>query len=72
MSYFEERFQQIYEKFLFSLKIYSYDSSRREACYQDCLGEMDSLFCAMIPMTDLLKSFWTARILFNVKSKKPI
>ena len=39
MSYFEERFQQIYEKFLFSLKIYSYDSSRREACYQDCLGE---------------------------------
>lgn len=44
MNYFEQRFQQIYEKFLFSLKIYHTNPAHCETCYRDCLNEMDSLF----------------------------
>lgn len=44
MNYFEQRFQQIYEKFLFSLKIYHTNPTHCETCYRDCLNEMDSLF----------------------------
>lgn len=57
MNYFEKRFQQIYEKFLFSLKIYHGNPTHCETCYRDCLNEMDSLFYAMILMTSLLNSF---------------
>ncbi|MCC3168256.1 TetR family transcriptional regulator [Streptococcus sanguinis] len=70
MSYFEERFQQIYEKFLFSLKIYSYDSSRREACYQDCLGEMDSLFLRHDTHDRFAKKLLDCKNTFQRKVKK--
>lgn len=44
MNYSEQRFKQIYEKFLFSLKIHHANPTHCEACYRDCLNEMDSLF----------------------------
>ncbi|MDW7798751.1 TetR family transcriptional regulator [Streptococcus canis] len=44
MTYFEQRFQHIYDNFLFSLRIYHHHPKQCKACYQDCLKQMDSLF----------------------------
>ena len=44
MRYFENRFEGILERFRFSLRMYREDKAHCEQCYQESLGEMESLF----------------------------
>lgn len=70
MNYFEKRFQQIYEKFLFSLKIYHTSSAHCETCYRDCLNEMDSLFLRHDTHNSFAKRLMNCKNTFQRKAKK--
>ena len=70
MNYFEQRFQQIYEKFLFSLKIYHTSSAHCETCYRDCLNEMDSLFLRHDTHDQFAKQLLNCKKIFQFKVKK--
>ena len=70
MNYFEKRFQQIYEKFLFSLKIYHTSSAHCETCYRDCLNEMDGLFLRHDTHDSFAKRLMNCKNTFQRKVKK--
>lgn len=70
MTYFEERFQRIYEKFLFSLKIYRHNPSQCEECYRGCLKEMDSLFLRHDTHDRFAKKLMDCKNTFQRKLKK--
>ena len=70
MTYFEERFQRIYEKFLFSLRIYRHNSSQCEEYYRGCLKEMDSLFLRHDTHDQFAKKLMDCKNNFQRKVKK--
>lgn len=70
MNYFEERFERIYENFLFSLRIYRNTPSKCEECYRDCLNEMDSLFLRHDTHDRFVKNLMDCKNTFQRKLKK--